>query len=390
MAARQPIYLDHHATTPLDPRVLDAMLPFLREDFGNAASVSHAFGRRAAAAVDDARERIAARIGAEPREVVFTSGATEADNLAILGSARLRPAHRDHGITAATEHPAVLDPFEALEREGFRTTVLPVDAEGLLEPDAVAEALTDRTALVSVMLANNEIGVLQPVAQIASRCRERGVPFHTDAAQAVGRIPVDVDALGVDLLSLCAHKFYGPKGVGALFVRQRRPRARLVPIQHGGGHEAGLRSGTLPVASIVGMAATLDLCAADAAAMEAEAVRQRGLRDSLFAQLRATCPGVTRNGAAEPRLPGNLNLRFEGVDADRLLLALNDVALSTGSACSTASPRPSHVLLAIGLSEAEARSSIRVGLGRGTTQGEIDLAARRIAEEVAAQRARAA
>ncbi len=382
-AGRPPvIYLDHHATTPLDPRVLDAMLPFYREDFGNAASVSHAYGRRAAAAVEDARERIAAGIGAEPREIVFTSGATEANNLAIQGSARLRPRQRDRLVTVATEHPAVLDVCEALGSEGISTTVLPTGRDGLVDADAVAGAIDNRTALVSVMLANNEIGVLQPLRGIAAACRARGVPCHTDAAQAVGRIPVDVDALGVDLLSLSAHKLYGPKGVGALFVRRRRPRARLVPILHGGGHEQGLRSGTLPVALIVGMARALEICLED---LEAEAARQRDLRERLWQAL-SSVPGVTRNGHTEARLPGNLNVTFAGVDADRLLLALHDVAISSGSACSTAKPTPSHVLLALGLSPAEAKSSVRIGIGRPTTQGEIDTAARRIVAEVQAQR----
>jgi cysteine desulfurase len=382
MSARTPIYLDHHATTPVDPRVLDAMLPFFREDFGNAASISHAFGRRAAAAVEDARERIAASLGAEPREIVFTSGATEANNLAIQGSARLRPAHRDHLVSVASEHPSVLDVCEALTSEGFRTTVVPVDAEGRVEPAAIGDALEDRTAVVSVMLANNEIGVLQPVDEIAALCRERGVPCHTDAAQAVGRIPVDVDALGVDLLSFSGHKVYGPKGIGALFVRQRRPRVRLAPVQHGGGHEGGLRSGTLPVPLIIGLARALEVCLED---LESEAKRQRELRERLWGQLREAVPDARCNGHPEERLPGNLNVTFPGVDADRLLLALTDVALSSGSACSTASPAPSHVLLAIGLSEQEAKSSIRIGLGRGTTPEEVDTAARRLLEAARAQ-----
>jgi cysteine desulfurase len=384
MAPGRPIYLDHHATTPLDPRVLDAMLPFLKEDFGNPASVNHAYGRRAAAAVDDARERLAAAVGAEPREIVFTSGATEANNLAIQGSARLRPRHRDELVTLATEHPAVLDVCQALSVEGVTTTVLSVGADGLVDLDRVAGALSDRSALVSVMLANNEIGVLQPVVEIAALCRERGVPFHTDAAQAVGRIPVDVDALGVDLLSLSGHKLYGPKGVGALFVRRRRPRARLAPVQHGGGHEGGLRSGTLPVPLIVGLACALDICLED---LESEAKRQRDLRERMWRQLSEALPDLRRNGHPEERLPGNLNVTFHGVDADRLLLALHDVALSSGSACSTAKPAPSHVLLALGLSEEQAKSTVRIGLGRGTTQGEIDTAARRLIEAVRAQRA---
>jgi cysteine desulfurase len=380
------IYLDHHATTPVDPRVLDAMLPYFSEDFGNAASVSHAPGRRAAAAVDDARERIAEVLGAEPSEIVFTSGATEANNLAIQGSARLRPQHRDHLVTVATEHPSVLDVCKALEGEAVRTTVLAVDREGRVDPAAVSEVLSERTALVSVMLANNEIGVLQPLREIAALCRDRGVPCHSDAAQAAGKIPVDVRELDVDLLSISAHKFYGPKGIGALFVRRRRPRARLAPILHGGGHEHGLRSGTLPVPLIVGMARALELCALE---LDAEAKRQRDLRDRMWSRLSEALPDVRRNGHPEEGLPGNLSLTFPGVDADRLLLALHDVAISSGSACSTASPAPSHVLLALGQSDAEARASVRIGLGRATTQEDVDRAADRIAEEIAAQHAQA-
>ena len=378
---RPPIYLDHHATTPVDPRVLEAMLPFFEEDFGNAASLIHAYGRRAAAAVDDARERIAAVLGAEPREIFFTSGATEANNLALLGSARLRRQHRDHLVTVASEHPAVLDVCAALEAEGFTVTRLPVGPDGLVDPEAVGDAISDRTAVVSVMLANNEIGVLQPVERIAAICRDRGVPLHTDAAQAVGKIPVNVDTLCVGLLSLSAHKFYGPKGVGALFVRQRPPRVRLTPVQHGGGHEGGLRSGTLPVPLIVGMARALELCAED---LEVESKRLRELRERMWDRLSEALPGVTCNGHADARLPGNLSLTLEGVDADRLLLALQDVAISSGSACSTANPAPSHVLLALGLTEAQAKSSIRIGLGRATTEAEVDTAAARIVEEARA------
>jgi len=362
----------------VDSRVVEAMLPFFAEDFGNAASLTHAPGRRAAAAVDNAREQIAALLGAEPREIFFTSGATEANNLALLGSARLRRQHRDHLVTVASEHPAVLDVCAALEAEGFAVTRLPVASDGLVDPERVAEAISDRTAVVSVMLANNEIGVLQPVERIAAICRDRGVPLHTDAAQAVGKIPVHVDSLGVDLLSLSAHKFYGPKGVGALFVRQRRPRVRLAPVQHGGGHEGGLRSGTLPVPLIVGMARALELCAEE---LEVESKRLRELRERMWRALSDALPGVTCNGHADARLPGNLSLTLAGVDAGRLLLALHDVAISSGSACTTANPAPSHVLLALGLSEAQANSSIRIGLGRSTTQEDVDRAAARIVEE---------
>jgi cysteine desulfurase len=379
MTSRRPIYLDHHATTPLDPRVLEAMLPFYREEYGNPASVSHAYGWTAAAAVDDARERIAGLLGARTSSIVFTSGATEANNLAIQGVARARRSRRDHLVSVATEHPAVLDVCRALADEGFDFSLVPVGADGLTEVAELAAALTDRTALVSVMAANNEIGVLQPVREIAAVCAERGVVFHTDAAQAAGKIRLTVDELGVDLLSISAHKFYGPKGIGALYVR---PRTRLSPIVHGGGHERGLRSGTLPVALIVGMARALELASEEA---EAEAVRLLALRERLLACLVRELEHVRLNGHASRRLPGNLNVTFRGVDGDRLLLALTDVAVSSGSACSTAKPEPSHVLLALGLSKTEAGSSIRIGLGRPTTQGDVDRAAERIVEEVRAQ-----
>jgi cysteine desulfurase len=355
------------------------MLPFYREEYGNPASVSHAYGWTAAAAVDDARERIAGLLGARTSSIVFTSGATEANNLAIQGVARARRNRRDHLVSVATEHPAVLDVCRALADEGFDFSLVPVDADGLTKAAEVAAVLTDRTALVSVMAANNEIGVLQPVREIAAVCAERGVVFHTDAAQAAGKIGLAVDELGVDLLSISAHKFYGPKGIGALYVR---PRTRLVPIVHGGGHERGLRSGTLPVALIVGMARALELASEEA---EAEGVRLLALRERLFAHLARELEHVRLNGHASLRLPGNLNVSFRRVDGDRLLLALTDVAVSSGSACSTAKPEPSHVLLALGLSKTEAGSSIRIGLGRATTQGDVDRAAARIVEEVRAQ-----
>jgi cysteine desulfurase len=379
------IYLDHHATTPVDPRVLEAMLPFLREDFGNAASKSHVYGWRAEAAVEDARERIAAGIGARPKEVVFTSGATEANNTALKGVAWAQRGRREHLVTLATEHPAVLDPCAWLRAEGFAVDVVGVGADGLVDPDAVGSAIGDRTALVSIMAANNEIGVIQPVAEVAALCRERGVLVHSDAAQAVGRLPLRVDDLQVDLLSLSGHKLYGPKGVGALYVRSRRPRVRLEPLIHGGGHERGLRSGTLPVALIVGLARALELCLEE---LETEGKRLRDLRERLWRRLSTELEGVSLNGHRERRLPGNLNVSFDGVDADQLLLGLKDVAVSTGSACSSASPEPSHVLAAIGVPEARARASLRFGLGRGTTADEIDRAADRVVEEVRRQRAR--
>jgi cysteine desulfurase len=292
-ASRHPIYLDHHATTPLDPRVLDAMLPFFREDFGNAASKNHVFGWRAEAAVEDARERMAAAIGASAQEIVFTSGATESNNLAILGAARARRRSGNHLVTVATEHAAVLDPCRSLESEGFELGLLGVDRDGLVDPAVVGEAIRDRTVLVSVMAANNEIGVLQPIAEISQLCRQRGVLFHTDAAQAVGRIPIRVDDLQLDLLSLSGHKIYGPKGVGVLYVRSGRPRVRLEPILHGGGHERGMRSGTLPVPLIVGMARALELCLEE---LEREAARLLELRQRLWKRLASELDGVFLNG----------------------------------------------------------------------------------------------
>jgi cysteine desulfurase len=380
MTAKLPIYVDHHATTPVDPRVLDAMLPYFREDFGNASSASHVYGWRAEAAVEQAREAIANAIGADdPREIVFTSGTTESDNLALVGVLRAGRARRDHLVTTAIEHPAVLDPARQLEREGFRVTVLPVDGDGRVDPDAVAAAIDERTALVSVMAANSEVGTLQPLAEIGRICGEREVPLHTDAAQAVGKVPLDASRLGVDLLSLCAHKLYGPKGIGALYVRARRPRLRIEPLLHGGGHERGLRSGTLPVPLIVGFACALRLCAAE---REAEAERLTALRERLLDGLRAALDGVTLNGPAERRLPGNLNVSFEGVDADHLLVAVPGVALSTGSACASASAEPSHVLAALGLPPERARGAVRFGLGRSNTEAEIDSVAAQVVAAV--------
>jgi cysteine desulfurase len=385
MTRERPIYLDHHATTPVDPRVLEAMLPYFSEEFGNPSSASHAFGWGAEAAVADARERLAAAIGAgDASEIVFTSGTTESDNLALLGVARAGRKRRDHIVTTCIEHPAVLDACGALEREGFAVTVLPVDGDGLVDPDAVKAAIGERTALVSVMAANSEIGVLEPLAEIGEICREREVLFHTDAAQAVGKIPVDVDALGVDLLSFCAHKLYGPKGVGALYIRSRRPRTRLEPLMHGGGHERGLRPGTLPVPLVVGFAKAVELCLED---LGAEAARLQGLRQRLWERLHSELEDVHLNGHPQRRLPGNLNVSFGGVAADRLLVALHGVALSTGSACSSASAEPSHVLTALGLPEARIRGAIRFGIGRGNSAEEIDSVAEQLIEHVRDARA---
>jgi cysteine desulfurase len=384
MAPERPIYLDHHATTPVDPRVLEAMAPYWSDAFGNASSATHRYGWEAEAAVETARERIAAAIGAaDPREIVFTSGTTESDNLALQGLARAGRRRGNHIAVSSIEHPAVLDPCRALEAEGHRVTRLPVDGEGLVDPAAVEATISERTLLVSIMAANGEIGVVQPLEAISRVCRERGVPLHTDAAQAVGRIPVHVDRLGVDLLSLCAHKLYGPKGVGALYVRRRRPRLRLQPLLHGGGQEGGLRPGTLPVALIVGFARAVELCVE---ALDAEATRLAGLRDHLRHRLETELSGIRVNGHPTRRLPGNLNVSFEGAEADGLIAALPDLALSSGSACASASGRPSHVLLAIGLSEAAARSSLRFGLGRPNTREQIDRAAERIVAAVKSAR----
>ncbi len=389
---RDQPYLDHHATTPLDERVLEAMQPFLHEEFGNAASRTHAYGWRAEAAVDLAREKLAELLGAaEPREIVFTSGATESNNLAILGLADAQP-QPGHLVTVATEHPSILDPCRALVRRGWEVTVLPVDPSGLLPLASLEEAIRADTRLVSVMAANNEIGVLQPIAAIAGICAERGIPFHSDVAQAAGKVPLDASRDGLDLLSLSGHKLYGPKGVGLLRVRKRgRPRPRLEPRQYGGGHEGGLRSGTLPVALVVGLARALELCEAE---RESEATRLLRLRtqlaDRLAAELRtrfgeAAAARLRVNGALSERLPGNLNVSFEGIDGDRLIADLAGLAVSSGAACSSASPEPSHVLLALGLAPALAQASLRFGLGRSTTEDDVVFAVERVVAALARQ-----
>ena len=369
-------YLDHHATTPIDERVRDAMEPYLGAEFGNAASTTHAFGWRAEAAVDLARERLAELIGAEPREIVFTSGATESNNLAILGLADAAAAP-GHVVTVATEHPSVLDPCRALVDRGWEVTELPVDEEGRLGLDDLEAALRDDTRLVSVMAANNEIGILAPLGEIAERCHARGIVFHTDAAQAAGKIPVDAGAQGLDLVSVSGHKLYGPKGVGFLRVRRGgRPRVKLAPRQFGGGHEGGLRSGTLPVPMIVGLARAFEIAEAG---REEETKRLAGLRDGLWQALEAALPGRVRwNGPREDRLAANLNVSFEGVDGDRLLADLGGLAVSSGSACSSAKPEPSHVLLALGHAPALAKATLRIGFGRDNTPADVDYAAERI------------
>ncbi|MBI4859202.1 MAG: IscS subfamily cysteine desulfurase [Candidatus Riflebacteria bacterium] len=379
MTLSLPIFLDNHSTTPVDPRVLEAMLPYFTERFGNAASRSHSFGWLAEKAVERGREQIAALIGADPREIVFTSGATESNNLAIKGVAWMHHPRGNHLITAATEHHAVLDPLKRLQRDRFEVTVLPVDRYGRVDPAGVQDAITDRTILISVMVANNEVGTLQPIARIAGLARERGILFHCDAAQAVGRIPVDVHGLGVDLASLSAHKLYGPKGVGALFVRRGQPLVRLAPLLDGGGHERGLRSGTLPVPLIVGFGEACRICMGE---MPREAARIEALRERLREGLFSGLPEVTLNGHPTQRLPGNLNVSFAGVESDALVTRVGDVAVSSGSACTSASVEPSHVLRAMGVPEELAHASIRFGLGRFTTDEEIDHAVRTFVEQV--------
>ena len=359
------------------------MLPYFTERFGNASSAQHPHGWAAREAVEQARGQVAALIGARPRDIVFTSGATESNNLAIAGAVRAGRDRGRHVVTVATEHTAVLDVCAALEADGVDVTRLGVDAGGLVDPAAVEAALRDDTVLVSVMAANNEIGVLQPIAAIGARARARGVAFHCDAAQAVGKIPLDVEAMAVDLLSLSAHKFYGPKGVGALYVRRRGPAADLPPLHHGGGHERGLRSGTLNVPGIVGCGAAAEIARAE---MAADATALGALRDRLLALLQARIAGLHLNGAREPRLPHSLNVRIDGVDGRQLLMGLSDLSLSSGAACCTASAEPSHVLKAIGLSDEAARASLRFGLIRGTTAADVEAAVTLIASVVEALR----
>jgi cysteine desulfurase len=383
-----PIYMDNQATTRTDPRVLEAMLPFFTETYGNPASTTHAFGWSAKEMVAKARESIAAAIGARAREIVFTSGATESNNLAIRGLAERVRRKGNHIVSVVAEHPSVLDPLEKLGRRGFEITLLPVipapDPEaGRIRPEQLAAAIRDDTLLVSVMLANNEIGTLQPLDQIGRICKQRGVLLHSDATQAVGKVPVDVNRLGVDLLSFSAHKIYGPKGIGALYVRRRDPTVRLEPLLDGGGHEGGLRSGTLNVPGIVGFARALELCQEE---MPAEAQRLRSLRNRLYQGLLASTTAVDLNGPAlappEWRLPGNLNLSFAGLEGESLLLNVKDLALSSGSACTSEKPEPSHVLRALGIGDQRTRSSLRFGLGRFNTPEEVEYAIQVLSETV--------
>jgi cysteine desulfurase len=372
----QTVYFDHHATTPVDPRVLTAMLPYFGSRFGNAASRSHAFGWEAEKAVDLARKRIAALAGADPREMVFTSGATESNNLAIKGAMEAHCSKGNHVVTVATEHPSVLDSVRHLERQGAQVTILPPEADGLLSLDRLRAAIRPETVLVSVMYANNEIGVVQPVAQIGAICHEMGALYHCDAVQAFGKLPVDVDRDHIDLMSVTAHKIYGPKGIGALYVRRRNPRVDLIAQMDGGGHEAGLRSGTLNVPGIVGFGEVCRICAEE---MAEEGRRLSALRDRLWRLLESTLEGVSINGSMAHRLPGNLHVTFAGVDSDALLTSLPDVAVSAASACSSARVEASHVLAAIGAPEGAA---MRFGLGRFNTQEEVDYVAGRVTEAV--------
>jgi cysteine desulfurase len=376
---RYPIYLDNHATTRTDPEVVEAMLPFFTEHYGNAASLSHRFGWVAEESVEEAREQIAKAIGAEPREIIFTSGATESNNLAIKGLAQSALRRGKHLVTVSSEHKAVLDPMKRLARQGWDVTIVDCDEHGGVSTEAVAAALTDQTVLVSVMAANNEVGTINPIGEIGRLCHERGIIFHTDAAQAIGKVPLDVRRDHVDLLSLSAHKFYGPKGIGALYVRSHDPRVRLQSLFDGGGHERGFRSGTLAVPLIIGLATAVELAVGR---LPEESRQLLELRQRLHEGLAGRVPGIRLNGHPVDRLPGNLNLSFVDVDGEALMMAMRDVAVSSGSACSAADPEPSHVLLAMGLGEDLARSSLRFGLGRFTTAEEIEFAIDSVAKAV--------
>ena len=380
MTVKTPIYLDNHATTPCDPRVAEAMLPYLTDMYGNAASKNHAYGWAAKEAVEIAREQVANLIGGNAKEIVITSGATESNNLAIKGIARFYENRGKHIITVATEHKAVLDSCHALEADGWSVTYLGVDTEGRILLDELEAAFQDDTVLVSVMLANNEIGVIQPIAEIGKRCRERGVFFHCDAVQGLGRIPIDVTELNVDLMSISAHKMYGPKGIGALWVRRGRPRVRLSPIIDGGGHERGMRSGTLPVHQIVGLGKAAELAKED---LENGGVdRIRSLRDKLWKRLQEELDELYLNGSWEHRLPNNLNVSFAYVEGEAMMMGIKDIACSSGSACTSASLEPSYVLRALGVDVELAHTSIRFGVGRFTTDEEINFAVDLIVEKV--------
>ncbi len=380
MALKLPIYMDYHATTPVDPRVVEAMLPYFSEKFGNAASRSHIYGWTAEEAVNHAREQIGALIGSKnPKEIVFTSGATESDNLALKGAAEFYREKGDHIITTAIEHKAVLDTCKRLEKEGFSVTYLKVGADGLVDPDDVRKAITDKTILVSVMLANNEVGTVQPIAEIGKITREHGVLLHSDAVQGIGKVPFNVDEMNVDLASITAHKMYGPKGVGALYVRRSRPRVRLVAQMDGGGHEFGMRSGTLNVPGIVGFARAAEIMMAEG---EEETKRILALRERLRTKLAHELDQIQINGSLEHRLAGNLNMSFSYVEGEAMMMAIKDVCVSSGSACTSASLEPSYVLHAMGVGDDLAHSSIRFGLGRFNTEEEVDFVADLVANKV--------
>jgi cysteine desulfurase len=374
-----PIYMDNHATSPLDPRVLEAMMPYFTNKFGNAASRNHSFGWEAEQAVETAREQIAKLIGATAKEIIFTSGATESNNLAIKGIAEMYRERGNHIITQVTEHKAVLDTCKRLEKYGYRVTYLPVKADGLIDLEDLKRAMDDKTILVTIMAANNEIGVLQPIREIGKLCHEKGVIFHSDAVQAVGKVPLNVIADNIDVLSLTAHKIYGPKGVGALYVRRRNPRVQIAAQIDGGGHERGMRSGTLNVPGIVGLGKACEIAYQE---MDSEAAYLRGLRDRLKAKLESELDYVHVNGSMEHRLPGNLNMSFVYVEGESLLMGINDVAVSSGSACTSATLEPSYVLKALGLGDDVAHSSIRFGLGRFNTQAEVDYVADKVIDIV--------
>ena len=377
---KTPVYMDNHATTRLDPRVLEAMLPYFTEKFGNAASRNHSFGWEAEEAVDKARNQIAALVGATSKNIIFTSGATESDNLAIKGVVEFYKEKGNHIITCVTEHKAVLDSCRALERAGKATvTYLPVDKFGMVDPDAVRKAITDKTVLITIMWANNEIGTIHPIAEIGKIAKEKGIIFHCDAVQAIGKVPVDFEKAGVDLGSITAHKLYGPKGIGAIYVRSKGPRVRLTPMVDGGGHERGMRSGTLNVPGIVGLGAACELAGKE---MPEESQRLIQLRSQLQAGLFERLDEIYVNGHPTERLPGNLNVSFAYVEGESLLMGINDIAVSSGSACTSATLEPSYVIRALGIDDELAHSSIRFGLGRFNTEEEVDYVTDRVSKEV--------
>jgi cysteine desulfurase len=378
-SVKLPIYMDNHATTPVDPRVVEAMLPYYTAHFGNAASRNHQFGWEAEQAIETAREQIAKLIGATSKEIIFTSGATESDNLAIKGVAEMYREKGNHIITAATEHKAVLDTCKRLEKNGYRVTYLPVGADGLINLDDLKRAMDEKTILVTIMYANNEIGVLQPVAEIGKICHEKGVLFHSDAVQAIGKVPVNVIKDNIDLMSITAHKLYGPKGVGALYVRRKNPRVQLTAQIDGGGHERGMRSGTLNVPGIVGLGKACELAMNE---MPEESKRLRSLRDKLKKAFEDNLDEIHINGSVEHRLPGNLNMSFIYVEGESLLMGINDIAVSSGSACTSATLEPSYVLKALGLGDDVAHSSIRFGIGRFNTEAEVDYVAEKLIDTV--------